>query len=180
MGLAVIVGMLADLTQNDPEGAEWLRKSFAGVNQVLEEAGLPQHVEPIAIAPRSRAAQTGYPYSYLHHLRRFYAYVQYDRHWSPRPTPPGIDSAKDPMLRRELSMLSSHPLCHSDSEGFYLPIEFDSVLFDDQTSNRIPGGILGSSFRLRDELIGIAPKLDIVVKKGPGPLNANALVGQAV
>ena len=41
MGLAVEVGMLADLMVHDTEGAEWLRESFAKVNEVLAENNLP-------------------------------------------------------------------------------------------------------------------------------------------
>jgi hypothetical protein len=46
MGLAVEVGMLADLLDNDEEGAEWLRESLANANAVLTELSLPTHSEP--------------------------------------------------------------------------------------------------------------------------------------
>jgi hypothetical protein len=163
MGLAVVVGRLADLLRYDPEGGGSFRQSLAGVNQVLERAGLPRHAEPevISPAPRSRAGLNGYPYSFLHHLRRFYAHAQSDPQWVPDTTPAGTNPAADSVLQDEMSMLSCHLLCHSDCEGYYLPIEFDDVLFDHKT-NKIPGGMLGSSFRLMAELVSIAPKLGIV------------------
>jgi hypothetical protein len=53
----------------------------------------------------------------------------------------------------------NHLLCHSDCEGFYLPIEFEEVLIDDH--GQIPGGMLGSSFMLQKELVAVAPALGI-------------------
>ncbi|HDS1209335.1 TPA: hypothetical protein QDZ84_004402, partial [Shewanella algae] len=52
----------------------------------------------------------------------------------------------------------------SDCDGFYLPIKFDEIIFDDE--DRIPGGALGSSYKLLEELIFIAPKLNIILKDG--------------
>jgi len=49
MGLAVEVGMLADLLEIDAEGADWLRESFDSVNAVLAEHKLP----PIQLTSRS-------------------------------------------------------------------------------------------------------------------------------
>lgn len=63
-------------------------------------------------------------------------------------------------------MFASHLLCHSDCEGFYLPVDFEVVLIDSQDQDRIPGGLLGSSYRLRDELLAIAPALGITVSDG--------------
>jgi hypothetical protein len=63
-----------------------------------------------------------------------------------------------------MSFMKSHLLCHSDCEGFYVPIPFQEVLLDDQ--DRIPGGMLGSSFMLQNELIAVAPALGIRLEKG--------------
>lgn len=56
-------------------------------------------------------------------------------------------------------MLSSHLLCHSDCEGFYVPIDFSEPIFADEKD--IPGGMLGSSHGLMRELIAVAPYLNI-------------------
>lgn len=40
-------------------------------------------------------------------------------------------------------------------------IDFEDIIVDDRELDRIPGGILGYSYRLRSELIEIAPKLGI-------------------
>lgn len=46
MGLALTVGILADLVKNDPEGAQWVREDLMRINHALQEAGLPPHHEP--------------------------------------------------------------------------------------------------------------------------------------
>src|SRR3954469_8442641 len=75
MGLAISVGILADLIENDPESAEHFDEDFAVVNRKLAEAGLPPHVEPRVLPPLdSRAPIDGLPYSFIHYLRRAYAH----------------------------------------------------------------------------------------------------------
>jgi hypothetical protein len=165
MGLAIEVGMLAYFTENDPEGADWFRKSIALVNEVLAENGLPQHLEPDKLSIESHSSW-GLPYSFLHHLRRFYARALVDPDWIPAPTPAGEDPTEDEVLDEEMYMFASHLLCHSDCGGFYIPIEFDEILVDDDKHDRIPGGLLGSSYRLMAELIAIAPKLGIELDCG--------------
>ncbi len=162
MGLAIETGMLADLIENDLEGADWMRESLAKVNEVLAENNLPLHSEPEQLPKmQNRAGVLSYPYSFLHHLRRVYARVTNDPEWTPTPVPEGEDPAEDPVLAEEMCMISSHLLCHSDAEGFYLPIDFDDVIIDDH--DRVPGGFLGSSYRLMEELVRIAPKLNIIL-----------------
>ena len=156
MGLAIEVGMLADLVDHDVEGAAWTRESFAKVNEVLQKNGLPVHNEPETLPViRSRAELAGYPYSFLHYLRRFYACSRVDPDWAPTPVADNDDPSLDPAVEEEMFMMSSHLLCHSDSEGFYMPIDFDDIIFDDVES--VPGGMLGSSYRLMEELVEIAP-----------------------
>lgn len=167
MGLAVEIGMLADLIANDPEGADWTRESLAKVNEVLAENNLPQHNEPEQLPTmHNRAGILSYPYSFLHHLRRVYARATNDPDWTPTPTPEGEDPAEDSVLDKEMDMMSSHLLCHSDAEGYYLPIDFNDVIIDEKNQDRIPGGLLGSSCRLLEELIRIAPKLGITLDGG--------------
>jgi hypothetical protein len=167
MGVGVSVFELADLMVNDTEGAKWFRESLAKVNEVLAENGLPLHVEPEKLPPmRRRSACNYFPYSYIHHLRRAYAHIINKPNWTATPMPEGEDPTKDPVLDKELYVGLSHLLCHSDCEGIYLPIEFDEPIVDDKKLNRIPGGLMGSSYRLLDELNVIAPKLGIRLEGG--------------
>ena len=74
MGLSITVGILADLLENDPEGAEFVRGDFDIINEILRQNGLPKHEEPTSLPMlRDRSGVTGFPYSFLHYLRRFYA-----------------------------------------------------------------------------------------------------------
>jgi hypothetical protein len=167
MGLSVVVGMLAELIEDDGEGAEWLRESFANVNDVLAEHGLPPHLEPEELVlTDDRSIISSFPYSFLHYLRRAYARWKREPHLPATACGPDEDPSSDPAIDEESSMFESHLLCHSDCEGFYLPIRFEEVLVDDAGGDRIPGGLLGSSFMLLDELTSMAPCLGIALLSG--------------
>jgi hypothetical protein len=165
MGLAVAVGMLSDLLENDPEGAEWLKGAIQSANSLLAANGLPAHVEPtIPFEDASRCSLDSYPYSFLHYLRRIYAHVARDPNWLPQPVEDDEDPAEDPLVEEETMQMQSHLLSHSDAEGFYFPIDFEDVIFDDGGS--LPGGMLGSTQRLIQELITLAPYLGIKLQNG--------------
>jgi hypothetical protein len=166
MGLAVGVGDLADLLAHDEDGAAWVRKSLKKVNALLAKNKLPAHDEPDTLPPlRSRAAIQGYPYSFLHHLRRFAAHAKAKPKWKPKPFPESADPADDPVIADEQAMLDSHLLCHSDCEGFYVPVDFPDPLFS-TSKIKVPGAMLGSSQGLMRELIAVAPYLGITLKNG--------------
>lgn len=69
----------------------------------------------------------------------------------------GEDPSEDEVVEEESYMFSSHLICHSDCEGFYLPIDFDDLL----TGDDIVGGFAGSSYRLLEEVIRCAAPLGI-------------------
>lgn len=162
MGVNFSVGMLADLMQHDSEGAKSFKQSLNNINAVLAENDLPEHNEPIELPDlESRAELDGYPYSFLHHLRRVYARCINDPDWVPVVLPEGDDVANDPIVDEESCMFESHLLCHSDCEGFYLPVKFEEIIIDEKDLERIEGGSIGSSYQLHDELISIADKLNI-------------------
>lgn len=167
MGLAVAVGVLADLLTNDPEGAAWLDKSLAAANRLLEKEGLPSHAEPRTLAlPARRMSIRSFPYSFIHHLRRAYAHRRADSAWIATPLGDDARPAEDPVLGAELDMLRSHLLCHSDAEGFYVPVDFRDVLLPGRDDPPLPGGLLGSSHRLLEELILVAPALGVHLVDG--------------
>ena len=165
MGLAVSTGVLADLLQNDAEGAAYIQEQLGVVNRVLADNGLPAHQEPTEVPPTIRRdAVSGFPYSFLHHLRRAYAHAVSHPSWKASPFPPDADPADDPVLEEEAGMLESHLLCHSDAEGFYVPVDFDEVLMDEQ--GELAGGLLGSTHTLQRELARVAPALGIELVDG--------------
>jgi hypothetical protein len=165
MGLAIEVGMLADLNVNDEEGAEWLRESLARVNEVLVENGFSPHAEPETLPIMSNRASVGsFPYSFLHYLRRVAAHVSRNADWKIATFAETDNPADDPIVTDASAMLDSHLLCHSDCEGFYVPIDFPNPIFADE--DRIPGAMLGSSQALMRELIAVAPSLGIGLSAG--------------
>jgi hypothetical protein len=165
MGLSICIGMLADLDENDPEARQWLEEDLAAVNRVLASAGLPAHAEPEGALPSGRAALTSFPYSFLHYLRRVYARHLDQPGWKAEALPEGEDPAADEALEAEYDMFRSHLVCHSDAEGFYVPVDFPEVLFAEE-GEELPGGMLGSSQRLLAELIDVAPALGITLADG--------------
>jgi len=167
VGLSVSVGSLAFLLNHDEEGAAGTREDLVHVNRVLQANDLPAHVEPEELPELShRADLGGFPYGWLHYLRRAVAYArQAPREF--RPVAEGEDPSQDDRIDRELSVLmDSHLICHSDCEGYYVPIDFPDPLYDDEDA--LVGGILGSSQRAQAELIQTAPLLGIDLTDG-GP-----------
>lgn len=181
MGLAVCVGMLAELLEDDPESAEGFEEELAEVNRVLAASGLPPHTEPRGpLELDSRASIDGFPYSFIHYLRRAYAHRVLSPDWVATPLADDVDPTADPKIQALLDGCESHLLCHSDAEGFYVPVDFDEVLFDGDGGDEeeaegdadieepagLPGGMLGSSQRLLEELVFVAPALGIRLDDG--------------
>ena len=161
MGLAITVGALAELQQEDPQGAQDLIASLEAANALLKQAGLPQHAEPATLPElQSRALIDSFPYSFLHYLRRAYAHAALDAQWRATPLPDGEEPGEDPVLDEAQDTFDSHLICHSDCEGFYFPLVFDEVVFADD-GHELLGGMLGSSYKLREELVTVAPALGI-------------------
>jgi hypothetical protein len=167
MGLSLSVGYLAWLKKendSDSDSLSWLREDLVHVNQVLRANGLPEHVEPEELPELIDRGLLGFPYSWLHYLRRAVAYARQ----APAefgPLPEGEEASEDIRIDRELSVLmDSHLICHSDCEGYYVPIDFPEPLHDDR--DELVGGILGSSQRALAEVILAAPLLGIELKDG--------------
>lgn len=161
MGLAVGVGSLSYLLVNDTEGAEWVEKDFDSLNRALKANGLPLHEEPKGLPElSSRSDCLSYPYSFLHCLRRFYARTRNEPDWIPTSVSEHEDPSEDESIEEEFNKFESHLVCHSDCEGYYLPIDFDDIIVSED-GDEIPGDILCSSYRLKEELVTIAPKLGI-------------------
>lgn len=154
MGLAVGVGVLADLLEHDEEGAGWLRAQIEKLNRVLAKRGLPPHQEPEALPPLEQRSLGSIPYSFLHALRRAYACM---RQGEPLRTGELTAEDEDFVLDVAVTFMDSHLLSHSDAEGFYVPVDFEDPLGDDS----LPGGFAGSTPRLLAELVAVAPLLGI-------------------
>lgn len=163
MGLAIGVGLVAQRRESDPEAVARIRADISSINAILEQRDHPIHQEPESFEKTLtlRASVTSFPYSWLHYLRRFAAHVMRDPKWVPYPIEPGEDPAKDNVLVQMYRRLSSHLLCHSDREGYYVPVDFQELILD--PGHEITGGVVGSSFALRRELITLCDPLEIDV-----------------
>jgi hypothetical protein len=160
MGLCISVGIVADLLENDPESAELIREDFKTVNEALGKRLLPLHHEPEGLPKLDdRTPVIGFPYSCLHVLRRIYAH---HLAYPGKPLPEDIYTSKDNALVERETSEFLHLLAHSDCEGFYVPVDFPEVIFDD----RLPGAMLGSSQRILGELQDVAPLLGITLSDG--------------
>jgi hypothetical protein len=175
MGLALEVGILADLDLNDSEAATEFTQHFEKLNTHLASLGIPQHFEP-----RDCDVWSGEMYGYtgLHYLRRTAAHLDSTGYL---PGPGDDSSAGDPVLeayfndvlnvkpsilrrmfekRRSFRRRFDHVIVHSDAEGFYLPVDFSEVLIL-PGAGIVPGSMVGSVPRLLDELDRLGQALQI-------------------
>jgi hypothetical protein len=163
MGLSISVGYLDDMERNDAEGAAWFKESLEQLNRALQEHDLKPHLEPERLeAVSSRSDCSGFPYSFLHYLRRVYAHVKRNPVWRAEALEVGQDPTEDCVLDEEMFMFDSHLLNHADHGGYYVPQVFEDVIYDDA----VPGTMIGSSQQLLRELIQTAPALGIVLQNG--------------
>ena len=158
--------MLAELAENeDPESVELFAEQLDAVNKLLTNNRLPKHTEPRSLPPLDdRCGILGYPYSFLHYLRRAYAHRELKPNWVAEPLRESVKPTDDATLIEAQREAKSHLLSHSDCEGFYIPLDFKHVLFD--RGEGVPGEMVGSTHRLRDELVMVAPALGIPLKNG--------------
>lgn len=126
MGLSLSVGMLHTMAESDQEGLRYHREAFARLHDALAAEGIDwREPEPSESAgtPRHYA---GFPARHLTHLRRSYVLHRWEEPVTPALTCDPAQYARDlRWIEDETSMLSSHLLCHSDSAGYYVPVDFD-------------------------------------------------------
>ena len=161
MSLSVTVGLYVDV-DDDPAILEGLADDIDRINVLLSKRGFETHTEPRHIDDSGdRSGLRSYPYSFLHHLRRFYAHVASQPQLQPPMLTSGADPASDPVLASVASP-AHHLLWHSDCEGYYVPVDFSRVI----EASILPGDYLGSSQRLLAELVLLAPALGISLNDG--------------
>lgn len=183
MGLSIAVGMLSRLEAEDPESAEYHRKTLAQLDAVLADAGLPPHCEPVGLAPEEQFEAQMWGYGGLHHVRRLAAHLDLA---GELPPPCAYEEAtEDPVLARYYSHCQrqrasrgggllarfasrprparfAHLLMHSDCEGFYIPRNMPEVVFDRAYEPRAGiGGMVGSSVALAREVADLCAALGV-------------------
>ena len=158
MGLALEVGILADLKDADEEGYASYVDAFEKLRTVLRSVGLEEHVEPDEVDDIFSCDMLGY--SGIHYLRRIAAHLAFDR---PIPAPGSQETYKNVVLNEAYyesfdagkDMKFQHLMVHSDAEGFYVPIDFERVITTPPTL-RLSGRWLGSTQRLQAECAELA------------------------
>ena len=186
MGLDIMVGWLARLAREEgldelPE----LRRPFDLLNEVLAEAGMAPHHEPLDIPDDQVFEAQMWGYGGLHAVRRLAAYHVLERRLPP-PRGEGDDDSDDPVLAKLYQVhdrhfiaqrrnwlakwLSPNPpkpgfqhlLWHSDCEGFYIPRAFDNVVLDQaQPQREALGAMVGSAVSLLAECRELARLIDL-------------------
>jgi hypothetical protein len=164
MSLAISVGVLACGPEADPEAVAYDRKNFRHINRVLAANGLPLHHEPESLPPfKYRGQIISFPYAWTPYLLRAVAYGMRAPNEF-RPVRAGESPAKDRRLDAEqCTFAESHLICHSQTEGYFVPIDFEDVLVD-KRKDGLTGRLLGSSQRALEELVKTAPLLGIALK----------------
>lgn len=157
MGLAISVGIL-DFVGGDEEGVAFYRGQVDKINELLAANNVPAHEEPDTVNhPEYRGYIQSFPYSFLHYLRRAIAYHTVGETLT--EVPEGSDPGDDPILEEEYYMFSSHIICHSDCDGYYVPAEMGEPIFDNTMT-------IGSSLAIINELTAVAPSLGITLVDG--------------
>ncbi|MEU9448826.1 hypothetical protein [Streptomyces sp. NPDC048277] len=162
MGLSISVGLLYDQARNDAEGLDGHRRAFARLGQALMAEGISWHEPEITGPPPAHTFSGGFPYGYLTQLRRILVLTNLGEPVTPALAVSerqyDLDCEK---IREEMSMLTSHLLCHSDHAGYYVPVDFDDPLFLPDEAKVEGAGMVGSSQRLLAELSGIASSMGL-------------------
>lgn len=185
--MSVTVGALSDVAEHDPELLPEVAGDFLAINDVLAAKGLPSHDEPTECAVWS-ADFVGY--SGLHALREVAGFVHAGLEIPRNMVLDGKDTTQsDALVKTFLEHVSGkgdftlvgrvlrsifktrekpelppfiHLIVHSDCDGFYVPVAFETPLVPkkttDETAHLWP---LGSVMRLESEVNRLADHLQI-------------------
>ena len=185
MALDIGVGWLArDARELDPTEFAQQLEVFDRLNEVLADARMKPHHEPLDI-PEDDVFETGLGgYQILQAVRRLAAFVGLLRRL-PTPDERELTPSSDPVLQRfyrvhrtYCGLVNDYPVLtplvrlgrpgprfphlvwHSDAEGFYLPRDFREVVMDMSGVDRgVP--MVGSSARLLEECRELAGRIGL-------------------
>lgn len=188
MGMYISVGLLLD-RDLDEEYLQSLEADFDSINEALRAAGLPEHQEPrldpkfsIPIhAPADAEPWSVRAYEFnvgMNYLCRLAVYL-----WDGQPLPPPGDPRLVPEVETE-PLLEDYLLCsmgdnggkgprfdhllfHWITDGFYLPMDFEEVIYPEVDLSDETGGMIGSSPRLKAELEILAQALKLPLDQDP-------------
>ncbi|WP_433216831.1 hypothetical protein [Microtetraspora malaysiensis] len=154
------MGIIAGLVGLDDEGVAEFRSSLDGLSAALADEGIVWREPDGPPGVEMRPHTGGFPYSWLHYLRRVFALVDNDQPVTPARSADDVDRDRR-WVDSSSVLFDSHLLCHSDCAGYYVPVDFEDVVFLPESSGVYGGGMVGSSVRLLRELCRCAPALGI-------------------
>lgn len=184
MGLTILVGLLAQ--QKDE--LEHLSLIFKNLNSILLQNALLPHNEPMRLSEKDRFEAQMMGYGGLHYVRRLASHLAIHNALPPPTTDYQIADSDDPAIEALFARLEkngfrstrhgllsgimahnsemfAHLMLHSDTQGFYIPQDFEDVVFDENEPQLEGlGGMVGSTFHLLRECEILAKKIGLPVE----------------
>ncbi|MEL6309793.1 MAG: hypothetical protein AAFN11_11825 [Chloroflexota bacterium] len=177
--LSLKVGVIAQHMEHPTRYSNRIRRhrdQFTRINQALATYGLEPHTEPESLKKGCWSAEL-LSTREIHCVRWIAAYLW---HRKALPAYENPDTTRyNPLVKQlEADMYDiaagrktvrdgfaktgfTHLVVHADDTGYYLPIDFDNVIF---SRHGIDGGMIGSSYRLREECAFIAQRLKFPIQ----------------
>lgn len=165
MGLAIELNILGQLQETgDDEGKSHFKSEFELVNLALAANGIDAHAEPEGILEFKKMAPfDSFPYAFVHCLRSALAFSRNGGSKERYIKENAAENDHNEFVEIEiLERLDSHVICHSDCEGYYLPIDFEEVIFAEDDYD-FAGGMLCSSNQAMKELESCADFIGILI-----------------
>ena len=134
-----------------------IQEDFVAINKTLQKQGLPAHMETVDSGEENlKFPEVCWRYSSIHYLRYLAAKFIENPLWVPDKASANKSKIPARLCKQICEEKQSHLICHSDFDGYYLPIDFELIIFD-----REVGVCLGSSVQLHKELEDLAKKLNL-------------------
>jgi hypothetical protein len=158
MSLFVSVVYPRDVLRWSPD-AKAYRQEFETINRLLVKERLdPLDLNVVPNRSSTPRFSASFPTSAFYELYQFYACIAAELGFT-LPYTPEQEQTLASEVEDSATSLTNHLICHSDRDGYYLPRDFDELIFD--SSKQVAGEFLGSSPRLLKQLVYLAPHLQI-------------------
>lgn len=177
MALVLQTGILAQVRIEDEVQYLAIQRELAQIGDFLNKNGVVHTFQEPTQLTIDRVWSTDmYGYLGLHYLRRVAAHLFLEKQL---PPPGDWNASNDPVLVRyfeqyfggNITTLTKqvltrkkvfpfeHLIIHSDTDGYYFPIDFQRVLVTNDSE--LCGGFIGSTYRLIEELQELAQVLQL-------------------
>jgi hypothetical protein len=175
MSVVITVGWLDEMRRFNEEGFADYRAFFQDVSAMLAKRNLA-FVEPENLGGRGWGWQV-FPPNGIAYLQRLAVYLWQKEEWPA----PGTEDMGNPLEDEEIDLeledcyieetepnskgqRFNHLVCHPCREGFWLPVDFDEIIFEEIQGGREQ---FGSSIRLEREVMEIVRLLELPLDLDP-------------